>query len=78
MDAATYLGIPGVYHVIGVAVARKVIWNNAANIVVAWIVTLPASGAHGRAVLRYAEIPFTLAIASRGCCRQIGDVYRLS
>jgi len=73
VDAATYLGIPGVYHVIGVAVARKVIWNNAANIVVAWIVTLPASGAHGRAVLRYAEIPFTPAIASRGCCRQIGE-----
>ena len=49
------------------------VWNNAANIVVAWIVTLPASGARGRAVLRYAEIPFTLAIASRGCCRQIGE-----
>jgi hypothetical protein len=51
--AATYLGIPvSTTHtvtgsVIGVGAARKVSavrWNIAANIVVAWIVTLPASG----------------------------------
>ena len=50
--AATYLGIPvSTTHtvtgaVIGVGAARKVSavrWNIAANIVVAWIVTLPAS-----------------------------------
>src|ERR1700720_4521387 len=51
--AATYLGIPvSTTHtvtgaVIGVGAARKVSavrWNIAANIVIAWIVTLPASG----------------------------------
>ena len=73
MDAATYLGIPGVYHVNRRRCGAQSVWNNAANIVVAWIVTLPASGAHGRVVLRYAEIPFTLAITSQRCCRQIGE-----
>jgi inorganic phosphate transporter, PiT family len=51
--AATYLGIPvSTTHtvtgsIIGVGAARKVSavrWNIAVNIVVAWIVTLPASG----------------------------------
>jgi inorganic phosphate transporter, PiT family len=51
--AATYLGIPvSTTHtvtgsIIGVGAARKVSavrWNIAANIVIAWIVTLPASG----------------------------------
>ena len=50
--AATYLGIPvSTTHtvtgsVIGVGAARKVSavrWNIAANIVIAWVVTLPAS-----------------------------------
>jgi PiT family inorganic phosphate transporter len=51
--AATYLGIPvSTTHtvtgaIIGVGAARKasaVRWNIAANIVVAWVITLPASG----------------------------------
>src|ERR1051326_8722118 len=51
--AATWLGIPvSTTHtitgaVVGVGAARKasaVRWNVASNIVVAWIVTLPASG----------------------------------
>jgi PiT family inorganic phosphate transporter len=50
--AATYLGIPvSTTHtitgsIIGVGAARKVSavrWNVASNIVVAWVVTLPAS-----------------------------------
>jgi len=50
--AATYLGIPvSTTHtvtgsIIGVGAARKVSavrWNIAANIVIAWILTLPAS-----------------------------------
>ena len=52
--AATYLGIPVstthtvIGSVIGVGAARKVSavrWNIAGNIVVAWIITLPASAA---------------------------------
>jgi len=52
--AATFLGIPvSTTHtvtgsVVGVGAARKasaVRWNVASNIVAAWIVTLPASGA---------------------------------
>ena len=51
--AATYLGIPvSTTHtvtgaIIGVGAARKVSavrWNIAANIVIAWVITLPASG----------------------------------
>ena len=66
-------GDSGVYHVIGVGVARKVSavrWNIAANIVVAWIVTLPASGLMGALCYATLRSPFTLAIASRGCCCQ--------
>jgi PiT family inorganic phosphate transporter len=52
--AATYLGIPvSTTHtvtgaIIGVGAARKVSavrWNIASNIVIAWIITLPASAA---------------------------------
>jgi len=51
--AATWLGIPvSTTHtitgsIVGVGVARKVSavrWNVASNIVIAWIVTLPAAG----------------------------------
>jgi PiT family inorganic phosphate transporter len=51
--AATYLGIPvSTTHtvtgaIIGVGAARKVSavrWNIATNIVIAWIITLPAAG----------------------------------
>jgi inorganic phosphate transporter, PiT family len=52
--AATYLGIPVstthtvIGSVIGVGAARKVSavrWNVAGNIVIAWIITLPAAAA---------------------------------
>jgi PiT family inorganic phosphate transporter len=63
--AATYLGIPvSTTHtvtgaIIGVGAARKVSavrWNIAANIVIAWVVTLPASGL--MAALSYVAVGF--------------------
>ena len=63
--AATYLGIPvSTTHtitgaIIGVGAARKVSavrWGIAGNIVIAWVITIPASGAI--AALSYLAVDF--------------------